>query len=75
MVTIPILANTVRPSVDCRSDDTTFGVGTFSWQDPVHSWKAGPDEVMTTEKKNPEALMNQFKREIQFISRNRLETT
>ena len=23
--------------------------GTFSWQDPVHSWKAGPGEVMTVE--------------------------
>ena len=29
-----------------RTDDTTFGAGTFSWQDPVHSWKAGPGEVM-----------------------------
>ena len=28
---------------------TTFWAGTFSWQDPVHSWKAGPDEVMTVE--------------------------
>ena len=33
MGTISILANTVRPS----------------WQDPVHSWKAGPGEVMTVE--------------------------
>ena len=47
MGTISILANTVRPSVDCRSDDTTFGVGIFSWQDPVHSWKAGLGEAMT----------------------------
>ena len=47
MVTTSILANTVRPSVDRRSDDTAFGAGTFSWQDPVHSWKAGPGEVMT----------------------------
>ena len=47
--TISILANTVRPSVDCRSDDTAFGAGTFSWQDPVHYWKAGPGEVMTVE--------------------------
>ena len=46
MATISILANTVRPSVDCRSDDTAFGAGTFSWQDPVHAWKAGPGEVM-----------------------------
>ena len=51
MATISILANTVRPSVDPRSDDTAFRVGTFSWQDPVHSWKAGPaGEVMTVEK-------------------------
>ena len=49
METISILANTVRPSVDHRSDDTAFGAGTFSWQDPVHSWKAGPGEVMTVE--------------------------
>ena len=39
----------VRPSVDRRLDDTTFGAGTFSWQDQVHSWKAGPGEVMTVE--------------------------
>ena len=32
-------------------NDTTFGAGTFSWQDPVHSWKAGPGEVMTVENK------------------------
>ena len=44
MATISILANTVRPSVDRRSDDAPF-----SWQDPVHSWKAGPGEVMTVE--------------------------
>ena len=25
-------------------------MGTFLWQDPVHSWKAGPGEVMTVEK-------------------------
>ena len=49
MATISILTNTVRPSVDRRSDDTAFGAGTFSWQDPVHSWKAGPGEVMTVE--------------------------
>ena len=30
-----------------RSDDTAYGAGTFSWQDPVHSWKAGPVKVMT----------------------------
>ena len=50
MVTVSILANTVRPSVDRKSDDTAFGVGTFSWQDLVHSWKADPGEVMTVEK-------------------------
>ena len=49
MATISILANTVKPSVDRRSNDTAFGVGTFSWQDPVHSWKSGPGEVMTVE--------------------------
>ena len=48
MVTISILANTVRPSVDHRLDDAAFGAGTFSY--PVHSWKAGPGEVMTVEK-------------------------
>ena len=31
-------------------DDTVFGAGTLTWQDPVHSWKAGPGEVMTVEK-------------------------
>ena len=46
-VTISILANTVRPSVHRRSDDTAFRAETFSWQDPVHSWKAGPGEIMT----------------------------
>ena len=49
MVTISILANTVRPPVDCRLDDTTFGAGTFSWQEQVHCWKAGPDEIFTVE--------------------------
>ena len=44
MATISIRANTVQPSVD-------RGAGTFSWQDPVHSWKAGPGEVMTVENK------------------------
>ena len=43
------MADTVRSSHDCRSDDTAFGAGTFSWQDPVHSWKAGSGEVMTME--------------------------
>lgn len=49
MVTISILVNTVRPSDNQRLDDTTFGLGTFSWQDPEHSWKAGLVEVMTVE--------------------------
>ena len=51
MATISIRANTVRPSVDCRPDDTAFGAGTFSWQDPVHSWKVGPglNGIMTVE--------------------------
>ena len=30
-------------------DDTAFGAGTLTWQDPVHSSKAGPGEVMTVE--------------------------
>ena len=38
MATISIYAN------------TAFGAETFSWQDPVHSWKAGPGEVMTVKK-------------------------
>ena len=29
--------------------DTAFGAGTLTWQDPVHSWKAGPCEVMIVE--------------------------
>ena len=51
MATISIRANTVRPSVNRRSDDTAFGAGTFSWQEPVHSWKAGPglNGIMTVE--------------------------
>ena len=47
MATVSILVNSVTPSN--RSDDTVFGAGTFSKQDPVHSWKAGPGEVMTVE--------------------------
>jgi hypothetical protein len=50
MATISILANTIRPSVNRSLDNTASGVVTFSWQDPVHSWKAGPGEVMTVEK-------------------------
>ena len=49
MATISILANTVRPSVNRKSDDSPFGAETFSWHDPVHSWKAGRGEVMTVE--------------------------
>jgi hypothetical protein len=30
-------------------DDTAFGLRTLTWQDPVHSWKAGPGKVMTVE--------------------------
>ena len=41
-----------KPSVNCRSDDTAFGAATFSRQDPVHSWKADPGEVMTVENLN-----------------------
>ena len=52
MATISILTNTVRLSVNRKSDDTASGAGTFSWQDPVHSWKAGPGEVMTVENNN-----------------------
>ena len=51
MATISIRANTVRPFVDRRLDGTAFGGRTFSWQDPVHSWKGGPSEVMTVENK------------------------
>ena len=42
--------------INRRSDDTTFGTETFSWQDPIHSWKAGPGEVMTVEVVNPHCL-------------------
>ena len=51
MATISILANTVRPYVDHKLDDTAFRAGTLSWQDPVHSWKAAPGEVLTVENK------------------------
>ena len=37
-------------SVERRLDDTVFGAGTFSWQDPVHSWKACAGKIMTVEK-------------------------
>ena len=36
---------------DRRSDDTAFGAGKFSWQDPVYSWKVGPGDIMTVENK------------------------
>jgi len=32
-------------------DDIAFRVGTLTWQDPVHSRKADPGEVMTEENK------------------------
>ena len=51
MAIISIQANIVRPSVDNRSNDTTFGAGTFSWQDRVHSWKIVPGEVINVENK------------------------
>ena len=40
-------------------DDTAFGAETLTWQDPVHSWKAVPGEVMTMENKQriPAALI------------------
>ena len=63
MATISILANTVRPSVNHRLDDTAFGVGTLSWQDPVHSWKGGPGEVMYDcgkQKRNKTTIMIKF---------------
>ena len=49
MGTISILANSLRPCVDSKLNDTAFRAGTFSCQDPVHFWKAGPGEVMTVE--------------------------
>ena len=51
MATISILVNTVRLYVNRRSDDTAFGAGTISWQDPVHSWKASPGEAMAVGEK------------------------
>ena len=33
-----------------RLDVSAFRAGTFSWQNPVHSWKAHAGEVMTVEK-------------------------
>ena len=45
MATISIQANTVRPYINHRLDDTVFWAGTFSWQ------KAGPGKVLTVENK------------------------
>ena len=41
-------------------DGITFGAGTLTWQDPVHSWKAGPGEVMTVENKQTKDNLNVF---------------
>ena len=49
MVTISILTNTQSDHLFIAERmilDTAFGAVAFSWQDPVHSWKAGPGEVM-----------------------------
>ena len=58
MATISILANTVRPSQIGGYD---LWVETFSWQDPVHSWKAGPCEVMTVKNLSSIRSAYQFK--------------
>ena len=47
MVTISIPAKQSDHLLNADCDDTAFGEGTLTWQDPVHSWKAGPSEVMT----------------------------
>ena len=52
MATISILANTVRPSVDPRLHDTSFGTGIFS----LHSWKAGPYALEKQTNKTPGTL-------------------
>ena len=39
-----------RP-IQSDHDVTVFGAGRLTWQDPVHSWKAGLGEVMTVENK------------------------
>ena len=41
--------------------DTAFGAGTLTWQDPVHSWKAGPGEVMTVENKQTKRTSDYIK--------------
>ena len=68
MATISILANTVRPSVNRRSDDTAFGAGTFSWQDPVYSWKAGTGEVMTVENLFYKPRLRMYLSNLSFLS-------
>ena len=42
-------------------DGITFGAGTLTWQDPVHSWKAGPGEVMTVENKQTKRTSDYIK--------------
>ena len=37
----------MNPAPFCFSTDWVF-----SWQDPVHYWKAGPGVIMTVEKQN-----------------------
>ena len=37
-------------------DDNAFGAGTLTWQNPVHSWKAGPGKVLTVENKHTSAI-------------------
>ena len=34
-----------RSQINRRSDGISLGLGTFSWQDPVNSWKVAPGEV------------------------------
>ena len=54
--TVMLLQNLILAFCDFRIRDSVSGSNfvnsppeTFSWQDPVHSWKAGPGEVMTVE--------------------------
>ena len=39
------------PQLIADYDETAFWAGTFPLQDPVHSWKTGPGEVLTEENK------------------------
>ena len=39
------------------ADDTAFGAKTFLWQDPVHSWKAGLEDVLTVKNNNKQSNM------------------